>query len=374
MRGQLRALFVNEGALGREVLGPATAGAAVMGHVAETDLAARFVALPPMGPLTLAAVRGVPGVGHADLDLQPLRWHLAQSVRARVAVERALRRAPADVLHVQSHSIGLLCGGVERRVPTVLSVDATVHDWHAFGIWRARRPWSAATLAPSAALERRLFAHAAVVLPWTPWTAAGVRRACPQANVVEHHPGVDIARFRPAERRPRERPRVLFVGGRFAAKGGDVLLDALGPLAGRELDLDLVTQADVQPRPGVRVHALGPGDPALIDLYQQADVFCLPTRGDAVPFSVIEAMATGAAVVATSVGAIPDLLAGGRCGRLVEPGDGRALLEAVTALAADAPQRAALARAARERTETHYDASTQTRRLASLLAAAAGTV
>jgi glycosyltransferase involved in cell wall biosynthesis len=372
MRGPVRALFVSEGTLGHEVLGPASAAAAITAHIAETDLAARFVPLPPMGRAALAVSRGVPGLGHADLDLQPLRWHLAQSVRTRVAVERALRRAPADVLHIQSHSIGLLCGGVERRIPTALSVDATVRDWHAFGIWRVARPWSAATLEPSAALERRAFARAAVVLAWTPWAAAGVRRACPTAHVVEHHPGLDVARFRPAERRPRERPRVLFVGGRFGAKGGDLLLAALGPLAGRELDLDLVTKADVPARPGVRVHALAPGDPALIDLYQQADVFCLPTRGDAVPFSVIEAMATGAAVVASDIGAIPDLLADGRCGRLIPSGNRRALFEAVTGLLADAPQRAALARAGRERCETHFDARTQTRRLATLLRAAAG--
>ena len=371
MREPVRALFVSEGALGREVLGQASAGAAVSGHVAETDLEARFVALPPMGRATLAAVRGVPGIGHADLDLQPLRWHLAQSVRARVAVERALRRAPADVLHLQSHTIALLCDRVLRRIPTALSVDATVRDWHAFGIWRHLRPWSAATLAPSAALERRAFAAAAVVLPWSPWSAAAVRRACPGANVVEHHPGVDVARLRPAERRPRERPRVLFVGARFAAKGGDVLLDALGPLAGRELDLDLVTQADVDARPGVRVHALQPGAPALDDLYRQADVFCLPTRGDAVPFSVVEAMAAGTPVVATAVGAIPDLLDGGRCGRLVAPGDPHALREAVGALLADAPTRAGLAQAARERAEARYDARTQTRRLAALLREAA---
>jgi glycosyltransferase involved in cell wall biosynthesis len=129
----------------------------------------------------------------------------------------------------------------------------------------------------------------------------------------------------------------------------------------------------VEPRPGVRVHALGPGDPALVDLYQQADVFCLPTRGDAVPFSVIEAMATGAAVVVTGIGAIPDLVDGGRCGRLIATDDRRALLEAVTGLLADAPQRAALAQTARERCETHYDASTQTRRLSDLLTAAADT-
>ena len=118
---------------------------------------------------------------------------------------------------------------------------------------------------------------------------------------------------------------MLFVGGRFAEKGGPELLDALGPLIGTRLDLDIVTPARVEERPGLRVHQLSPGDPALAELYQQADVFCLPTRGDAVPFAVLEAMACGAAVVATDVGGIPDLLDGGDAGRLVKVGDGRGL-------------------------------------------------
>lgn len=367
MRRRLRALFVNEGALGREVLGHASAGESLRRQLGAVDLDARLIALPPMSRATRLAVRGIPGAGHADLDLQPLRWHLAQSARARVAVERALRRAPADVLHIHTHTLSLLARGLLRRVPTVVSLDATVWDWHEFGIWRRVRAHSRATLAPSIALERRALEAAAGVLAWTSWSARAVARSCPAARVVEHHPGVDLERYRPAPHRRRERPRVLFVGGRFAAKGGDDLIAALAPLAGRELDVDIVTQARVPPQPGVRVHRLPPGDPAIVCLYQQADVFCLPTHGDAVPFSVVEAMASGAAVVASGIGGIPDLLGGGRYGRLIAPGDRGALVAAVRALLADDTARSTLAAAARRRCEDRYDVATQARRLVSLL-------
>ncbi len=217
-------------------------------------------------------------------------------------------------------------------------------------------------------MERRAFERAAVVLAWTAWTRRAVEQAAPRARVVEHHPGIDLRRWAPAPRRPRERPRVLFVGGRFAEKGGEDLLAALGDALGRDVELDLVTPADVAERPGVRVHRLGPGDPQLLDLQQQADVFCLPTHGDAVPWAVLEAMACGTPVVASPVGGIPDLLGGGEAGVLAPFGDSRALGEALRALLADAPRREALAAAARQRCEERYDPAQQGRLLLELFA------
>jgi glycosyltransferase involved in cell wall biosynthesis len=172
---------------------------------------------------------------------------------------------------------------------------------------------------------------------------------------VEHHPGIDLVRYRPAPRRERERPRVLFVGGRFAEKGGNDLLAALEGEIGRTLDLDLVTPEPIPERPGLRVHRLSQSDPKLLDLQQQADIFCLPTYGDAAPWAVLEAMACGAPVIATRLGGIPDMLADGRAGVLVRHGDPRGLADAVSALLADPARRRDLGAAGRERCEERYD-------------------
>jgi alpha-maltose-1-phosphate synthase len=109
----------------------------------------------------------------------------------------------------------------------------------------------------------------------------------------------------------------------------------------------------------VRVHRLDPSDPELLDLHQQADVFVLPTHGDATPWALLEAMACGAACVSTRVGAIPEMLDDGRAGVLVERGDERSLGEALRALLCDPPRRAALGARARERCEERYDLSKQ---------------
>ncbi len=180
------------------------------------------------------------------------------------------------------------------------------------------------------ARERAMFDRSFAALPWSAWACEGVARRSPDARIIRHDPGLDLELFRPAdEREPRPRPRVLCVAARFTAKGGDDLLAALGPLLGELVDLDIVTTGEVAERPGVRVHRLGPGDPQLVHLQQQADIFCLPTQEDASPFALREAMACGAAVVSTPIGAIAEILDEGRAGVLVEPGDIAGLREAV---------------------------------------------
>ena len=161
---------------------------------------------------------------------------------------------------------------------------------------------------------------------------------------------------------------MLFVGGRWEDKGGDDLVAALGDDLGRSVELDAVTPADVAPRPGLRVHRLGPGDPELMDLRQQADLLALPSGADAAPWAVLEAMACGTPVLGSDVGGIPDMV-GDEAGVLVPSGDRRALRAAALGLLADPARRAALGAGARARAERRYDARRQTRELVDLLTA-----
>jgi alpha-maltose-1-phosphate synthase len=329
--------------------------------LAETDgVEARFAGLSPMGRTAAAlATRPLRPLADWELDLRSLRWHLAQSLRARAAIERALAGRDTDAIFVHSHSVGMTLGRLMRKRPTVLSLDVTVGDWSQMPAWRSRRPYGDALLAPSRALERRALEGAALTIAWTDWARRSAERAAPQARIVEHHPGLDLERYVPAPRRSRRVPRVLFIGGRFAQKGGPELIETLSDSLGESVELDLVTPAATPQRPGLRTHELLPTDPALLDLLQQADVMCLPTHGDAAPWAVVEAMACGTPVLSTRVGGVPDLLDEGRAGLLVDPARPRQLAEALRTLLADEGLRAALAGRARERCEERYDARRQ---------------
>jgi glycosyltransferase involved in cell wall biosynthesis len=361
----LRVLFFNEGNFGTHVLGHAQLERALRGALREGDgIEARFAELSPMPRLAnAAATRAIEPLRRADLDLQTLRWHVVQSLRARSQLGRKLAAWTPDVVHLYTPAVALMMGSAMRRVPFVLSMDTTVRDWSQMPAWRSSRPYAGAVVAPSARLEKRALERAALVLARTAWVRRSVERIAPGVRVLEHHPGIDLERYRPADREPRARARVLFVGGRFLAKGGGDLLAALDGELGRTVELDVVTPDPVPARVGVRVHRLEPGETRLLELQRQADLMCLPSRGDTNPWAILEAMACGTPVVASAVGGIPDMLDDGRAGVLVPTGDVAALREALLALLADRPRRRALGATARLRCELHYDSRRQFQQL-----------
>ncbi|HEV2518031.1 MAG TPA: glycosyltransferase family 4 protein [Devosia sp.] len=88
------------------------------------------------------------------------------------------------------------------------------------------------------------------------------------------------------------------------------------------------------------------GPERVAELIATADIMVLPSFAENLPMSVIEAMASGLAVVATPVGAVPDIIRDGETGLLVPVGDVEALAAALTRLVEDAPLRQRLGTAA----------------------------
>lgn len=364
----LRALFVNQGALGASVQGHTMTSEAIRAGLAGQDgLDVRHAFLPPWSRGAEWIARSLPVLGRHDLDFKAFRFHCIESLRGRRLIRAELSRFPPDALHVTSHTPGFLMPDIMSRIPTVLCVDATVDAWERMSIWRPQTQFSDIALSPSLWLERLAFRRAAAVVCMTDWAAGGVQTAAPSAHTATIHPGISRRRFHPAPQVARERSRVLFVGGRFEAKGGADLVKALGPELGRTIDLDIVTGDATPELPGIRTHRLNNADPRLVDLYQQADVVCLPTYGDASPWTILEAMACGAPVVATRVGAIPELLQDGDGGVLVTPGQPRELREAVGRLLADDAWRRAIAARGLELIARRYDVERQGRVLTELL-------
>jgi glycosyltransferase involved in cell wall biosynthesis len=105
----------------------------------------------------------------------------------------------------------------------------------------------------------------------------------------------------------------------------------------------------------------------------RASVFCLPSHAEGLPMAMLEAMASGRAVVASSVGGIPETIVDGGNGLLVPPRDEAALARALTQVLGDEALRARLAGAARATIEQHYSTEVVCGQLSALYRELAGT-
>ena len=103
----------------------------------------------------------------------------------------------------------------------------------------------------------------------------------------------------------------------------------------------------------------------------RAWALALPSRWEAMPMAILEAMAAGVPVVATRVGGIPATVEDGRTGVLVESRDINALAEALIGLLGDTARRKALGAAARERAIEEFSADVVVPRIEALWASLA---
>ena len=102
------------------------------------------------------------------------------------------------------------------------------------------------------------------------------------------------------------------------------------------------------------------------ELYRRADIFCLPSWWEAMPLSVLEAMASGLPVVATDVGDVSRLVVDGMTGSLVPTRDQEALAAALGELVGCHERCEAMGEAGRRRAEALYSAQTMVASLCSL--------
>lgn len=145
---------------------------------------------------------------------------------------------------------------------------------------------------------------------------------------------------------------IVYAGALNADKGVATLLEAYGLLA-QPPPLVLAGRADpsfdLEFPPGVE--AVGPlNHPELQQLFRSSRAVVVPSVW-AEPFGIVvlEAMAAGRPVIATSTGGIPEIVAQGATGVLVPPGDAFALAGAMTSLLTDSPLAERLGAAGRDR-------------------------
>jgi starch synthase len=382
--GPLRVLFVNSGILGHASVARLIADAAAR----MPGIAAEHVDLS--GPLTTRervirkalCARPLAALGlRTNVDLA--RWrqemHAGLLARRRIRAREAAACRPFDVLHFHTQATAYASLGRMRATPSLVSIDATQR----LASLEAPAGIERATFAANVRHDRAVFAAARAIVATSAWAAddlaAGQPEVADRVSVLPYP--VPLDRFDApawiAERHARTGPvRVLFVGGDWPRKGGPALLRAWSD-GGFASDAALTVATDwpigeaipagVSVRRGVRAYS-----PEWTEMWRQADVFCMPTTGEAFGMVFQEAAAAGVPAIGTRLAAVPEIVEDGRTGLLVPPGDGGALVDALRRLVASAQLRREMGTAARARAERLFSPDGYAARLGSLIRRAAG--
>jgi glycosyltransferase involved in cell wall biosynthesis len=239
----------------------------------------------------------------------------------------------------------LLAAAMQRRV--ILHMHSGPGD---IGTFRAR-------LGPVRLFFiRRAFRRADAVISVSSASAAALADAFGAAGAVV------VPNAAPAVGDPRRAPNrdalptVVYLGG-FAnpVKGGQVLLEALARPEAAAMRVVLAGPGEL---PAAGRWLVDSGDDVTwrgwLDagernrLLRDADIFVLPSTSEGLPMALLEALASGLAIVATDVGGVPDVVEPDRDALVVPAADPSALGVALDRVARDAELRESLAASARE--------------------------
>ncbi|MGZ6140468.1 MAG: glycosyltransferase family 4 protein [Myxococcaceae bacterium] len=315
---------------------------------------------PPFEPVVASLVR--PGredaLGEAarGLGLQSMRIE-ARGRLSWAALGPIARLARGALLHAHDYKslVLALAAGAVARAPVVVTFHGdTAHSGlvRAYeGLARRSARWASGVAATSAALAEQ------------------IRAAAPSVVVQLIPNGIALGRM-PSEAERTEARRALalppgslvvaYVGRLSPEKAPEVLLRAA-----RGTGLRVLFAGDGPMRAGLEAEAAG-AEVRFLGFVRDvgqvlaaADLLALPSRTEGLPMAVLEAMAAGLPVVASSVGSLPEVLGDG-AGWLVPPGDVAALRDALGRLG-DPLERASVIRTARARVEARYGAAAMAR-------------
>ncbi len=271
-----------------------------------------------------------------QLPLVNRNLSLKLGLLARSKVQKLLEHG-AEFDAIFSNSLPLLTfmQGIRRRIPTILWIDCTPEMVNTSGRWY-REP-SASRMTVRRKLQDafhtdRVYSDAALIVAWSETARLSLLEdyRVDFEKVFCIPPGIlasewlDCARSTVGTKTIGHHPRVLFVGGDFARKGGELLLSVADRPEFRSTDFHFVTGygrntglRNVFFHGGVTANS-----PELRSLYRSADVFALPTNADFAPTNAIcEAMASGLPVITTRVGGLDEVIRDGDNGFVIEPGD-----------------------------------------------------
>lgn len=305
--------------------------------------------------------------------------YVVQGYATQVA-KRAASRGTLDVL-LSASSLPLAC--YSGDIPTVFWSDATFAGY--VGLYPDARRMCRETIFAGNHLEQQALSNCSLAIYSSQWAADSAMEAYDVGSgkiaFVPYGANVDaVPTSLDVEGHVREKPgrplRLLFVGGDWHRKGGDLAIGAAQTLVdrGQQVRLDIVGSMPPNAVPGfVHTHGFLRKDRAqdketLHRLFHECDILLLPTRADCVPVVIAEACAYGLPTVATDVGGVESVVHSGENGLLVPPtASASAWADALASLANDPRRYRSMASRSRQLFESDLNWTTAVDRVLALI-------
>jgi glycosyltransferase involved in cell wall biosynthesis len=324
----------------------------------------------------LAKARGLPTVYIPQLGR---RISLFDDARAFAHVVGAIWRWSPDVVHTHTAKAGTL-GRIAALVYNTASRRArrcaVIHTFHGHVLEGYFGPLGSAVVR---AIERTLARITDRIVTISVRQREDITRRfgiAPARKVATVPLGLELGSLLKLEDRaggrltvPTELEDVVvgYVGRLVSIKSLDTLVRGVAIARARLPKIRLLIAGDGQERPRLEqlVGELGLTDRVeflgwrsdLASLYRRMHVFVLTSINEGTPVSLIEAMAAGVPVVASSVGGVPDVVDGGVTGVLVPPRQPEAVAAAIVAAIVESDRAAVMAARARQSVRERFDSA-----------------
>lgn len=296
-------------------------------------------------------------------EIDPRRDFVSVAKLARV-----IRRRRFDVVHTHTSKGGI----VGRAAARLAGVPIVLHTAHGFAFHERSSRRSMALYVNLERLAARWSDRIITVSDFHRQWALELGIGKPD-TVVTIHNGISRARLGVTRSRSDVRHElgladddlvVASIGRLAAGKGLEALLEALPEILRRQPRARLLLAGDGPIRAELEALMRGSGLEGSVrmpgfredvgDLLAAADLVAAPSLREGLSISVLEAMAMGKPIVATTIGSNRELIDDGASGLLVPPDDVAALGDAVASLLGDAERAARFGEAARARFEAGF--------------------
>jgi glycosyltransferase involved in cell wall biosynthesis len=323
-----------------------------------------------MEPLILSA--GIPGIGEKPLEraararglpVRPFRMCAGLNFRKGLELLGVARREGFDVLHSHGYKFNILLGFVPRtirKIPLITTLHGYVHASPFSKMWFNHR------------LDHLSLGRMDAVVCVSEATMKSARLSGKHATVINN--GIDMSvasgpgeiAGRPAvcKEPPAEGFLIAAFGRLTSEKGFNNLITAFAQLAEKLPEAKLTVWGDgylrddlelLVSRNNLSSRVSLPGYTDQVETFlPMVDLLVIPSHTEGLPLILLEAIKSRVPVVASAVGAIPEVLDGGKCGILVSPGSVDEIMEAVSNVYHDREAAKARAGLALRRAEELY--------------------